>query len=135
MVPLGEAKVVREGSDLTILTYGAMVHTCQEATTLCEEAGIDVELIDLRTLVPLDVAAIETSVWKTGRCVVVVEAPRTCSYASELATVVQERCFLSLEAPIRRITGFDTPFPHTLEHEYLPTAARIAAAVTESLEF
>ena len=134
-VPLGSANVVREGDHVTILTYGAMVHTCQEAAAQCEKAGIEVELIDLRSLVPLDVETIEASVWKTGRCVVVVEAPRTCSYASELAAVVQERCFLALEAPIRRITGFDTPFPHTLEHEYLPTPDRIAAAVSETVNF
>jgi len=97
--------------------------------------GFNAEVNDMRTLVPLDIETIVTSVQKTGKCVVVVEAPKTCSFASELVTLVQEHCFLNLEAPIRRLTGFDTPFPHTLEHEYLPSAGRIMSAVRETISF
>lgn len=134
-VPLGVARVAVEGDDVTILSYGAMVHTCIEAVGAIRAAGASPEIIDLRSLVPLDIDAIEASVRKTGRCVVVTEAPRTCSFASELAALVQERCFLHLEAPVRRVTGFDTPFPYSLEHHYLPDAARVALAVEETLNY
>ncbi|GMV40141.1 MAG: pyruvate dehydrogenase E1 component beta subunit [Myxococcales bacterium] len=134
-VPLGVARVAVEGDDVTILSYGAMVHTCLEAVEAIRAAGISPEIIDLRSLVPLDVDAIEASVRKTGRCVVVTEAPRTCGFASELSALVQERCFLHLEAPVRRVTGFDTPFPYSLEHQYLPDPARVALAVEETLNY
>ena len=99
IVPLGEAAVVREGSACTVISYGAMLHTAVEAADrLRAEEGLDVEVIDLRTLVPIDIETVVESVEKTGRCVVVVEAPKTCSYASEVVTLVQEHCFLSLEA-------------------------------------
>lgn len=135
-VPLGQAAVVREGTACTVISYGAMLHTAVEAADrLREEEGLDVDVIDLRTLVPIDVETVVESVEKTGRCVVVVEAPKTCSYASEVVTLVQEHCFLSLEAPIRRITGFDTPFPHTLEHEYLPSVGRVMTAIRDSVNY
>ena len=134
-VPLGVARTVVAGDDVTILSYGAMLHTCLEAVDAIRATGATPEVIDLRSLVPLDVDAIVTSVTKTGRCVVVAEAPRTCSFASELAALVQERCFLHLEAPVRRVTGFDTPFPYSLEHAYLPDAPRVALAVEETLNF
>ncbi len=135
-VPLGQAAVVREGNACTVISYGAMLHTAVEAADrLREEEGLDVDVIDLRTLVPIDVETVVESVEKTGRCVVVVEAPKTCSYASEVVTLVQEHCFLSLEAPIRRITGFDTPFPHTLEHEYLPSVGRVMTAIRDSVNY
>ena len=135
-VPLGEAAVVREGSACTVISYGSMLHTAVEAADrLRAEEGLDVEVIDLRTLVPIDIETVVESVEKTGRCVVVVEAPKTCSYASEVVTLVQEHCFLSLEAPIQRITGFDTPFPHTLEHEYLPSVGRVMTAIRESVTY
>jgi 2-oxoisovalerate dehydrogenase E1 component beta subunit len=124
-VPLSEAKVVREGRGLTVLAWGAMFHEAQDAVDKLAPDGIDCELIDLRTLWPLDVDAVVQSVKKTGRCAIVQEAPRTCGFAAEIATLVQERCFYALEAPILRITGWDTPFPYTLENEYLPLSPRI----------
>ena len=139
-IPLGEAKVVREakGSDgrqVTVLAWGAMVHTAVEAAEQGAAQGYDLEVIDLRTLLPFDVDAILTSVRKTGRVVVVHEAPRTCGFGAELAATIQEKAILSLEAPILRVTGFDTPFPYTLEHEYMPDANRILDAVERVVRF
>ncbi len=134
-VPIGKARVVRSGDACTVLAYGAMLHVAVEAAQLAEEAGYAVEVIDLRTLVPLDIDTVAESVRKTGRAVVVVEAPRTGSYASELAALIQERCLLYLEAPVGRVTGFDTPFPHTLEDAYLPNARRVWRAVEAALAY
>ena len=123
-IPLGEARVAREGRGLTVVAWGAMFH---EALLAVEQApGLDAELIDLRTLWPLDLEAIARSVEKTGRLAIVQEAPRTCGFAAEIAALVQERCFTSLQAPILRITGWDIPFPYTLENDYLPLAPRIS---------
>ncbi|HXC27292.1 MAG TPA: alpha-ketoacid dehydrogenase subunit beta, partial [Stellaceae bacterium] len=108
-VPLGQAAIVRPGSAVTVLAYGTMVHV---ALAAAEEAGADAEVIDLRTLLPLDLDTIVTSVKKTGRCVIAHEATRTCGYGAELSALVQEECFYHLEAPIERVTGFDTPYPH-----------------------
>ena len=122
-IPLGEARVAREGRGLTVVAWGAMFH---EALSAVEQAPeLDAELIDLRTLWPLDLAAITRSVEKTGRLAVVQEAPRTCGFAAEITSLVQERCFTALQAPILRITGWDIPFPYTLENDYLPLAPRI----------
>jgi 2-oxoisovalerate dehydrogenase E1 component beta subunit len=129
-VPLGEARLVREGDDLTVLAWGAMLHEAEQAVAQAAEQGIGCELIDLRTLWPLDLDAIVGSVRKTGRCAVVHEAPRTCGFGAEIAALVQERCFWHLEAPILRITGWDTPFPYALENEYLPLAPRILRGLT-----
>ena len=134
-IPLGEAKVVREGRQVTLLAWGAMVHTAVEAADQGAAQGYDIEVIDLRTLLPFDVDAILASVRKTGRVVVAHEAPRTCGFGAELAATIQERAMLSLEAPILRVTGFDTPFPYTLEHEYLPDANRILDAVERVVNF
>jgi len=134
-IPLGVAKTVRPGDQVTILAWGAMVHTCLEAAEQGAQIGYDLEVIDLRTLLPFDVEAILTSVHKTGRVVIVHEAPRTCGFGAELAATIQERAILHLEAPILRVTGFDTPFPYTLEHEYLPDAARILDAVERVVNF
>ncbi len=134
-IPLGEAKVVREGRQVTVLCWGAMVHTALEAGEKGAAQGYDLEIIDLRTLLPYDIDAILTSVRKTGRVVVVHEAPRTCGFGAELAATIQEKAILSLEAPILRVTGFDTPFPYTLEHEYLPDANRILDAVERVVSF
>ena len=128
--PLGVAKVAREGSDVTILTYGSMTPVCLEAA---EKASASVEVLDLRTLVPLDVEAVLASVRKTGRCVIVHEAPRTCGYGAELAAIVAERALGSLLGPIARVAGFDTPFPYTLEHVYLPEARRVGHAIDHVL--
>ena len=125
-VPLGKAAVVREGADLTVLTYGTMVHVSLAAV---EAMGLEAEVIDLRTLVPLDIAAIEASVAKTGRCLVVHEAPRTSGFGAELVSLVQERCFYHLEAPVERVTGWDTPYPHAYEWAYFPGPKRMKKAL------
>ncbi|WP_277991176.1 alpha-ketoacid dehydrogenase subunit beta [Sphingomonas panni] len=130
-IELGKAKVVREGSDLTILAYGTMVHVAQATV---EAAGIDAEILDLRTLVPLDIDAIEASVKKTGRCMIVHEATRTGGFGAELSALVQERCFHHLEAPIERVTGFDTPYPHSLEWAYFPGPVRIGQALKKIMQ-
>jgi len=134
-IPIGEAKVVRPGGQVTILSWGAMVHTCLDAAEQGRAKGYDLEVIDLRTLLPFDIGAILTSVKKTGRVVIVHEAPRTCGFGAELAATIQERAILHLEAPILRVTGFDTPFPYTLEHEYLPDPDRILDAVERVVTF
>jgi 2-oxoisovalerate dehydrogenase E1 component beta subunit len=125
-VPLGKARVVRQGEQLTVLAYGTMVHVCAQVV---EEHGVDAELIDLRTLLPLDIETIEQSVKKTGRCVIVHEATRTSGFGAELSALVQERCFYHLEAPIERVSGFDTPYPHSLEWSYFPGPIRIGEAL------
>ncbi len=119
---IGKAATAREGSDVTILAYGTMVYV---AIAAAEEAGIDAEVIDLRSLVPLDTDAIKASVEKTGRCVIVHEATRTSGFGAELMSVVQELCFYFLEAPIIRVTGWDTPYPHAQEWDYFPGPARV----------
>lgn len=125
-IALGEARIVREGAAVTVLAYGTMVHV---AAAVVAEKGVDAEIIDLRTLVPLDIAAIEASVRKTGRCVIIHEATRTSGFGAELSALVQERCFYHLEAPIERVTGFDTPYPHSLEWAYFPGPVRIGEAL------
>jgi pyruvate dehydrogenase E1 component beta subunit len=134
-IPIGEAKVLREGRQVTVLTWSAMVHTAMEAAAQGEEQGYDLEVIDLRTLLPFDIDAILASVKKTGRVVIVHEAPRTSGFGAELAATIQEKAILHLEAPILRVTGFDTPFPYTLEHEYLPDTNRILDAVERVVSF
>ena len=130
-IPLGKARIVREGSALTVLAYGTMVHV---AESVCREKGVDAEIIDLRTLVPLDIEAVEKSVEKTGKCMVVHEATRTSGFGAELAALVQERCFYHLEAPVERVTGFDTPYPHSLEWAYFPGPIRVGEAIDKLLE-
>lgn len=134
-VPLGKAAVTREGSQVTLIAWGAMWHEADQAAREAEADGIDCEVLDLRSLQPLDVDAIVASVTKTGRAVIVHEAARTCGFGAELSALIQERCFLHLEAPIVRVTGFDTPFPYTLEMEYLPRAPRILKAIRETVRF
>jgi pyruvate dehydrogenase E1 component beta subunit len=134
-VPIGKAKVVREGSQLTLLCYGAMVHTCVEAAGMAEKDGLDPEVIDLRTLLPLDAETVLESVRKTGRVVIAHEAPKTCGYGAELAALIAEKALMSLEAPINRVAGFDTPFPYTLENEYLPSPDRVALAIKQTAQF
>jgi 2-oxoisovalerate dehydrogenase E1 component beta subunit len=129
-IPLGKARLVREGSALTVLAYGTMIHV---AEAVLAERGVDAEIIDLRTLVPIDIETVEKSVEKTGRCLVIHEATRTSGFGAELVALVQERCFYHLEAPIERVTGFDTPYPHSLEWAYFPGPIRIGEAVDRLL--
>ena len=131
VVPLGQAAVRREGDDVTVLAYGTMVYVAEAAAT---ETGVDAEIIDLRTLLPLDTDTIEASVAKTGRCVIVHEATRTSGFGAELMALVQERCFYALEAPIVRVTGWDTPYPHAQEWDFFPGPARVGAALTRVME-
>ncbi|MEJ1968725.1 MAG: alpha-ketoacid dehydrogenase subunit beta [Rhizomicrobium sp.] len=130
-VPLGKAAILREGADVTVLAYGTMVHVSLAAVA---EAGIDAEVIDLRTLMPLDLETIVTSVKKTGRCVIVHEATHTSGYGAELSALVQENCFHHLEAPIDRVTGWDTPYPHAFEWQYFPGPARVIDALKRTME-
>jgi 2-oxoisovalerate dehydrogenase E1 component beta subunit len=130
-IPLGKAAIVRPGEDVTMLAYGTMVHVALAAV---EETGIDAEVIDLRSLRPVDIDAIKNSVDKTGRCVILHEATRIGGFGAELSALVQEHCFYSLEAPIERVTGWDTPYPHALEWAYFPGPDRVAAALRRVME-
>ena len=135
-IPIGEAKIVTEGRDITLITYGAMVHTSMEAVERLEkEEGLSTELIDLRTLMPYDIQSLVGSVRKTGRAMIVHEAPRTCGFGAELSAAISEKALLYLEAPILRVTGFDTPFPYALENHYLPSVERIIAAAHRLMRF
>ena len=130
-VPLDKAAVFRPGSAVTVLTYGTMVWVSEAAA---QASGIDAEIIDLRSLWPLDLETIVASVRKTGRCVVVHEATRTSGFGAELTALVQEHCFYHLEAPIERVTGWDTPYPHAQEWAYFPGPARVAEALKRAVE-
>ncbi|MGQ0528213.1 MAG: alpha-ketoacid dehydrogenase subunit beta [Panacagrimonas sp.] len=130
-IPLGKAAVARAGKAVTLLAYGTMVHVCLAAV---EESGIDGEVIDLRSLLPIDEETIVASVNKTGRCVIVHEATRTGGFGAELSALVQEACFYHLEAPIERVTGWDTPYPHAFEWDYFPGPKRVMAAMRKVLE-
>jgi pyruvate dehydrogenase E1 component beta subunit len=135
-VPLGEARLVQEGSDVTVIAWGAMLHEVLQAAEQLGDEGIHLDILDLRTLSPMDVPAIIRSVEKTGRAVVVHEAPRTCGLGAEIVAQINEKALLSLEAPVERVTGFDTVFPlPQLEKYYLPNAERIIAAVRRVLAF
>jgi 2-oxoisovalerate dehydrogenase E1 component beta subunit len=129
-IDLGAARVHREGADLTVLTYGTLVHV---AAVAADEQGIDAEIIDLRTLLPLDVDTIVASVQSTGRCLVLHEATLTSGFGAELASTVHERCFYDLEAPVVRVCGWDTPYPHALEWSYFPGPERVGRAMKELL--
>jgi len=132
-IPIGEARVVCEGEEMTMVSWGASVVQCMQAI---ERTGRNIELIDLRTIYPFDMATVETSVKKTGRCVIVHEAPKTCGFGAEISARIMERCFLHLEAPVQRVAGFDTIMPYyKLELEYLPDAMRIARAIEETAAY
>ncbi|MGI8696086.1 MAG: alpha-ketoacid dehydrogenase subunit beta [Mycobacteriales bacterium] len=134
--PLHTARVVRPGTDVTLLAYGPMVKTAMDAATAAAADGHDLEIIDLRTLSPLDMAPVLDSVRRTGRCVVVHEAPGNVGVGAELAARITEDAFFSLEAPVLRVTGFDTPYPASrLEEDYLPDLDRVLDAVDRSLAF
>ncbi|MEL7311101.1 MAG: alpha-ketoacid dehydrogenase subunit beta [Pseudomonadota bacterium] len=130
-VPIGLANVVKEGSDVTIVTYGTMVHVA-EAAAKAEQ--IDAEIVDVRSLQPLDIDTIANSVQKTGRCIIVHEATRFSGFGAELSASIQEHCFFSLEAPILRVTGWDTPYPHAFEWDYFPGQKRVINALKQVLE-
>ncbi len=134
-IPFGQAKVVRQGRGVTVLCYGSMVHTVQEALDKHGAAEFDPEVIDLRSLVPLDTETLLGSVRKTGRVVIVQEAPKTCGFGAELSALIAEKALLHLEAPIARVCGLDIPFPYTLELEYLPSPERVTKAIAETARF
>jgi pyruvate dehydrogenase E1 component beta subunit len=134
-LPLGVANVVREGTQCTLIAWSGMTVIAEEAAAKAAEQGVSCEVIDLRTLMPFDIDTLVASVKKTGRAVVVHEAPRTCGFGAELIASICERALDHLEAPIGRVTGFDTPFPYSLEHEYLPNADRVVNAVRQTLEW
>ena len=134
-VPLGEARTARGGEHCTVLCYGAMVQVALEAAQQAEARGWSTEVLDLRTLVPLDTEAVLTSVQKTGRVVILHEAPRTCGFGAELSALIAERALTSLQAPVLRVTGYDTPFPYTLEHSYLPDAPRVLRAIEHVMSY
>ncbi|MEJ8566701.1 alpha-ketoacid dehydrogenase subunit beta [Elongatibacter sediminis] len=130
-VPLGKASIVEEGDEMTIITYGTLVHVAQASA---RAAGVNAEIIDVRTLMPLDVDTLKASVEKTGRCLVAHEATRFCGYGAELVATVQEECFWCLEAPIERVTGWDTPYPHAFEWQYFPGQKRMTAGIRKVME-
>lgn len=134
-IPLGKADVTVEGADITLIGWGAQHHQNMEAAKELREQGIEVEVLNLRTLNPLDINAITQSVQKTGRCVIAHEAPLTQGFGAEIASLIQEKCFLSLKAPVKRCCGLDTPFPNTLEGYYLPDAPRVREALLETMNF
>jgi 2-oxoisovalerate dehydrogenase E1 component beta subunit len=125
-VPIGTAAIVRQGSALTIVTYGTMVFVCEAAV---QQTGVDAEIIDVRSMIPLDEDTVCSSVSRTGRCVVVHEATGFSGFGAELSATIQERCFWDLEAPIGRVTGWDTPYPSAFEWDYFPGPARVSAAI------
>jgi len=130
-IALGKAAIRREGAEITVLAYGTMVYVALAAV---EETGIDAEVIDLRTIIPYDLETIVASVKKTGRCVIVHEATQTCGFGAELMSLVQEECFYHLEAPVQRVTGYDTPYPHAHEWAYFPGPARVGEAFKKVME-
>ena len=133
VVPLGQARLAREGTDLTLVAYGAMVPLCERAA---DELDASVEVLDLRSLKPLDEAALLASAAKTGRVVLVQEAPRTCGFAAELAAILAEKAILDLRGPVLRVTGYDVPYPYwSIEDAYMPSVARVVDAARRLLEY
>jgi pyruvate dehydrogenase E1 component beta subunit len=135
-LPIGRARVAREGNDCTIVTYGAMVARSLQAADVAARNEVEVEVLDLRSLVPLDLDALAASVRRTGRAVVVHEAPLTGGFGAEIVARIVEDCFDHLEAPVLRVTGFDTPYPPaTIESHFVPSVERIVAAVDRVVEY
>ena len=134
-IPLSKSRIAREGSDITVIGYGALLHECLAAADMAQTKGISVEVLDLRTLVPYDVDGIIAAVTKTGRAVVTSEAPQTGSYAAELSAFIHENCILKLQAPVKRVCGLDCPYPHSNEKYYLPDRQRILQAIEETMAF
>jgi pyruvate dehydrogenase E1 component beta subunit len=134
VVPLGKARLAREGDDVTLVAYGSMVNVCEQAAD--ELPDVSVEVLDIRSLKPLDEDALLASAGKTGRVVIVQEAPRTCGFAAELAAILAEKAILDLRGPVLRVTGYDVPYPYwQIEDAYMPSAKRVVAAVHRLLEF
>jgi pyruvate/2-oxoglutarate/acetoin dehydrogenase E1 component len=135
VVPLGEARLAREGSDVTLVAYGAMVPLAEQAADALDGEA-SVEVLDLRTLKPLDEGALLESAAKTGRVVIVQEAPRVAGYGAELAAILAEKAMLDLRAPVLRVTGYDVPYPYwQIEDAYMPSVERVVDAVRKLLEF
>jgi pyruvate dehydrogenase E1 component beta subunit len=135
-IPLGKARLVQEGKDVTVIAWGAMAREAVAAAEQLKGDKIDVEIIDLRTISPMDVEAVIQSIRKTGRGVIVHEAPKTCGFAAEIIALINEKALLSLQAPVERVTGFDVPFPlMKAEHYYLPNPKRIVTAVKKVMSF
>jgi pyruvate dehydrogenase E1 component beta subunit len=134
VVPLGKARLAREGGDVTLIAYGSMVNVCEAAAD--ELSDVSIEVLDIRSLKPLDEDALLASAAKTGRVVIVQEAPRTCGFAAELAAILAEKAILDLRGPVLRVTGYDVPYPYwQLEDAYMPSSERVVAAVRRLLEF
>lgn len=133
--PLSKAKIRREGDDVSIICWSAMTQVALEAAEKAEENGVSCEVLDLRTIVPLDTDAVIETAKKTGRVIVLYEAPRTGGFGAEISATIAERAIEYLEAPIARVAGFDTPFPYTLEHVYLPDAGRVLVAIDHVMNF
>jgi pyruvate dehydrogenase E1 component beta subunit len=134
-VPIGKARVAREGRDVTIFAYGAMLHLALEAAEAAKKNGVEVEVVDLRTLVPIDIEAVLASVQKTGRVIIVHEAPRTGGFGAEISALIAERAIEYLKGPILRVTGYDTPFPYTLEEHYMPSVPKIMNAINKIMQY
>lgn len=135
--PIGKARLVTEGDDVTVICYGGMVEVAQKAAEAAAQHGINVEVIDLRTLVPMDTETVLASVQKTGRVVIVTEAPRTAGFHSEIAAIIAEEAVDYLQAPIKRVTGFDAPYPPftAIEDHYRPNPVRVAKAIKQTVAY
>ncbi len=135
-VPIGKARLVKEGKDMSIITWGVMVGVCEEASRQLAQTGVDVEIIDLQTIAPYDIAAVLTTAQKTGRVMIVHEAPRTCGFSTELAAQISEKALYYLKAPILRVTGYDTVMPlYKMENFYLPNTEKIMFTAKKLLEY
>lgn len=136
MIPLGQAEVVQEGTDVTLVSWGAQVHVLQKAAAAAQEkAGISCEIIDLRTVLPWDAETVINSVKKTGRCIVSHEAPVTSGFGAEVVATIQEAAFLHLEAPVQRVCGYDTPFPMAHEKLYVPDSLKVVEAIRRVITY
>ncbi|HJO04803.1 MAG TPA: alpha-ketoacid dehydrogenase subunit beta [Acidobacteriota bacterium] len=135
LVPFGEARVRRQGSDVSVFAYGSTVPIALQAAEAADELGIQIDVVDLRTLLPLDIATVLGSIAKTGRAVIVAESPTYCGYGAELSATLSERALLHLEAPIERVAGFDLPVPYFHEDDYLPSVRRVVAAIERVANF
>jgi len=135
MIPLGKAEVLKEGKDITIVSYGTQLRHVRMAATLAAKEGFSCEIIDLRTILPWDQETVINSIKKTGRCLVTHEAPITCGFGAELAAKVQEKAFDWLEAPVKRVAGYDTPFPLVFEPLYLPDRLKVFEGIKETVRY